>query len=133
MSGEELEEISFPNEELEKIIHETIEAELGTKNYEEKEVGHWINRINEVVMEKLVVHQKPFKYLLNTLIMQRKGANVVVSQSNIWDTGLDSCFTAIWPKETPNKAEKSKNTIQCMVSVYAMTVLNSNSLIKSEL
>lgn len=46
MSGEELEEISFPNEELEKIIHETIEAELGTKNYEEKEVPHWINRIN---------------------------------------------------------------------------------------
>jgi len=36
MSGEELDEISFPNEELEKIIHETIEAELGNKTYEEK-------------------------------------------------------------------------------------------------
>lgn len=82
-------------------------------------------------MDRLVAVQKPFKYLVNCLIMQRKGASVVVSQSNSWDTGLDSWFTVIWPKETPNKAEKSKMTIQCMLSVYAMTILNSNSLIKS--
>jgi len=96
-------------------------------------VPRWINEINEIIMEKLVSHQKPFKYLLNCLIMQRKGTSVVISQSNIWDTGLDSCFTVAWPKETPNKAEKSKNSIQCMLSIYAMTMLNSNSLIKSEL
>jgi len=45
-----------------------------------------------------VAYQKPFKYLLNCMIMQRKGASVVISQSNIWDTGLDSCFTVAWPK-----------------------------------
>ena len=52
----------------------------------------------------MVQQQKPYKYLVNTMIMQRKGANVVVSQSNIWDTGLDSHFTIAWPKETANKA-----------------------------
>lgn len=36
MSGEELEEISFPNEDIEKIIVETVEAYLAPKNYEEK-------------------------------------------------------------------------------------------------
>lgn len=128
-----MDEILLPNDELEKIIQETVEAELGPKQYEEKEVPHWINRINELLVEKLVQQQKPYKYLVNTMIMQRKGANVVVSQSNIWDTGLDSHFTMAWPKETANKAEKSKNTIQCMVSVYAMSTLNSNSLINSEL
>ena len=84
-------------------------------------------------MEKLVSTQKPFKYLVNCMVMQRRGTSVVISHSNTWDTGLDSWFTVVWPKETPNKAEKSKSTIQCMVSVYAMTVLNSNSLIKTEL
>jgi hypothetical protein len=108
MSGEELEEISFPNEELEKIIHETIEAELGTKNYEEKEVGHWINRINEVIMEKLVVHQKPFKYLLNTLIMQRKGANVVVSQSNIWTPDSTPASPPSGPRKPPTRQKRAK-------------------------
>ncbi len=49
-------------------------------------------------MQKLVECQKPFKYLINTMIMQRKGAHVVISQSNYWDTGLDSYFTVIWPK-----------------------------------
>ena len=52
----------------------------------------WINEINEMIMEKLVSTQKPFKYLVNCMIMQRKGASVVVSQSNSWDTGLDSGF-----------------------------------------
>lgn len=83
---------------------ETVEGYLGPKNYEEREVPKWINEINEIIMEKLVSHQKPFKYLVNCLIMQRKGVSVVVSQSNIWDTSLDSCFTVMWPKETPNKA-----------------------------
>jgi hypothetical protein len=49
-------------------------------------------------MEKLVSTQKPFKYLINSMIMQRKGASVVIAQSNYWDTGLDSAFTALWPK-----------------------------------
>jgi hypothetical protein len=133
MSGEEMDEILLPNDELEKIIQETVEAELGSKVYEEKEVPHWINRINEILIEKLAQQQKPYKYLVNTMVMQRKGANVVVAQSNIWDTGLDSHFTLAWPKETANKSEKSKQTIQCMVSVYAMSTLNSNSLINSEL
>jgi len=42
--------------------------------------------------------QKPFKYFVNTMIMQRKGASVVIAQSNYWDTQLDSTFTVIWPK-----------------------------------
>jgi len=50
MSGEEMDEIMLPNDEIEKIIQETIEGELGSKIYEEKEVPHWINRINEVLI-----------------------------------------------------------------------------------
>ena len=34
-----------------------MEAELGPKQYEEKEVPHWINRINELLIEKLVQQQ----------------------------------------------------------------------------
>lgn len=49
-------------------------------------------------MEKLVDHPRPFKFLLNTLIMQRKGAHVIVSNSNYWDTGLDQSMVIIWPK-----------------------------------
>lgn len=45
-----MDEILLPNDEIEKIIQETIEAELGPKVYEEKEVPHWINKINEVLV-----------------------------------------------------------------------------------
>ena len=131
--SEETEDITFPSEDIEKIVQETVEAILGPRTYSEKDVPVWINELNEAIMEKLVSAQKPFKFLINSLIMQRKGANVVVSNSNFWDTGLDSSFTVIWPREKPNKAEQSKNTIQCMVSVYAMSLLNSSSLFKNEL
>ena len=61
-------------------------------------VPTWINEINETVMEKLVEHPRPFKFLLNTLIMQRKGASVIISNSNFWDTGLDQSMVITWPK-----------------------------------
>lgn len=34
MSGEELEEISFTSEDIEKIVLETVEAYLGPKTYD---------------------------------------------------------------------------------------------------
>jgi hypothetical protein len=37
-------------------------------------------------MAKLFEVQKPFKFLINTMIMQRKGANVAISQSNYHDS-----------------------------------------------
>ena len=84
-------------------------------------------------MEKLVTAQKPFKYLINCMIMQRKGANVVTANSMFWDTGVDSTFTIVWPREKAGKAEQSKNTIQCLVTIYAMSCLNSASFLKGDL
>ena len=104
---------------------------MGPRTYDEKQVPNWINEVNEAVLEKLITAQKPFKYLVNCMIMQRKGANVVASNSMYWDTGLDSASTVIWPREKANKAEQSKNTIQCLVSIYAMTTLNSNTFLKN--
>ena len=42
------------------------------------------------------------------MIMQRKGANVIVTNSNYWDTGLDQSLVILWPKEKAGKAEQSK-------------------------
>jgi hypothetical protein len=49
-------------------------------------------------MYKLVEMQRPFKYLLNTMIMQRKGDNVVIEHNNYWDSAFDQNIMIIWPK-----------------------------------
>lgn len=54
-------------------------------------------------MAKLVDSQKPFKFIINTLIMQRKGANVMVVHHNHHDTDFDSNMVVIWPKEKVGK------------------------------
>jgi methylmalonyl-CoA mutase N-terminal domain/subunit len=96
--SEELEEISFSSEEFDKVITDIIEGILVPKTYDEKEAQKWINDINEAVMAKLIDMQRPFKYAINTMIMQRKGANVAVSHNNFWDSAFDQSIMVIWPK-----------------------------------
>lgn len=131
--SEEMEEISFPIEDSDKMVYDIIDSILAPRVYDERQVPQWINEVNQTVMAKLVEFQRPFKYLINCLIMQRKGASTVIANSNYWDTGFDQGFVVVWPKEKPNKAEQSKESIQCMVSVYAMSMLNSLSVFKSEI
>jgi hypothetical protein len=49
-------------------------------------------------MAKLVDMQRPFKFLLNTVIMQRKGANVALTHNNFWDSAFDQAFVILYPK-----------------------------------
>lgn len=103
------------------------------KQYEEGETCGWINEINEKVMAKLVEMQRPFKFLVNTLVMQRKGANVVTTHNNYWDSTFDEGLVVIWPKEKIGKTEQNKENMQCIVSVYALSLLNGMSYSRNEL
>lgn len=130
--SEELEEICFVSEELDKVVTDIIEGILSNKQYEEREVPRWINEVNEAVTAKLVDQQRPFKFLVNTLIMQRKGANVIITHNNYWDSTFDYGLVVVWPKEKTAKSESNnKETIQCMVSVYALSALNGMSYTKN--
>ena len=131
--SEEMEELSFPVDDGDKNYVDIIESVLGPHTYDEAKVPAWINEINEKVMSKLIEVPRPFKYFVNCMNMQRKGANTVIVNSNYWDTGFDRSFVVMWPKEKPNKSEQSKESIQCMVSVYALSMLNSLSTLKSEI
>lgn len=49
-------------------------------------------------MSKLVDMQRPFKFLVNTMIMQRKGASVSIVHNNYWDGTFDQNVVVVWPK-----------------------------------
>ena len=84
-------------------------------------------------MTKLIDSQKPFKFLINTMIMQRKGANVITVHNNYSDSVFDLYTIISWPKEKAGKLEQSKETIQCMVSVYVMSALNGLTYSRTEI
>jgi hypothetical protein len=77
------------------------------------------------VLKKLTETQKPYKYIVNCLIMQRNGAGCVVSHTTYWDSGNDVIASVGWPKDKPTKTEVSKDSIQCMVSVCAVSLITS--------
>ena len=57
------EESAFVGEEVDRIIHQSIEHYLKEKTYDEKLVPHWIDAICETCMKGLSDLNKPFKYV----------------------------------------------------------------------
>lgn len=124
MAEDNADDNTFGDKELEKVITDSIDQFLLGKVYNEKMVPKWINEICEDVIKKLTDLQKPFKYAVNCVIMQRNGAGCVASHSCYWDaSGADHIETYSWPKEKTSKTEQNKATIQCIVSIYAFSLL----------
>ena len=86
-------------------------------------VPKWINEICEDILKKLTETQKPFKYIVNCTIMQRNGAACAVSHTAYWDTGSDVMASVGCPKSMQTKPDAPKDTMQCVVSVYALALI----------
>ena len=61
---------------------------------------------------------------MNCTIIQKNGAGCVLSHNYLWDAGADVTATIVWPNKQ-TKAEQLKSTIQCMIAVYAISLIPS--------
>ena len=62
-----------------------IETVLKDKQYEEAKVPLWVDLICDGCMKSLTELNKPFKYIVSCIIMQRNGAGIHTAQSCHWD------------------------------------------------
>eukprot|EP00743_Colponemidia_sp_Colp-15_P002414 GILK01002618.1.p1 GENE.GILK01002618.1~~GILK01002618.1.p1 ORF type:complete len:126 (+),score=13.11 GILK01002618.1:52-429(+) len=111
------EEFAFVNEEVERVVQESIEYYLKDAVYEEERVEQWINWVVERCMKGLNDLKKPFKYIVTCVIMQRNGAGVHTTTSCYWDTVSDGVLTFVWPKE---KSKDGNKTMYCIVTVFGL-------------
>ena len=119
MADENPDELVITQEEMEKTIIEAIDQFLLGKHYNEALVPRWISDINEDIIKKLVLLQKPYKYMANCMIMQKNGAACASSNTTLWDSTTDISMSLLWPNKQ-TKAEQTKSTMQCIVGVYAV-------------
>ena len=56
------EQLAFSEDEVTKIISETLGTYLNQQTYDEKKVPQWTNDILESINERLIALKKPFKY-----------------------------------------------------------------------
>lgn len=80
---------NFEYEEVKAFIDTSIEPILGNQVYAPKKVGDWTSAIVEAVLKLLQAANKPFKYVVTCIIMQKNGAGLHTASTCFWDTKSD--------------------------------------------
>jgi|Transcript_20237 dynein light chain Tctex-type 1 len=101
----------FSVEDIETIIRTAIHAVLNEVSYNAKKVNEWTNGIVTNCLRDLQALNKPFKYVISCIIMQKNGAGLTTSTSLFWDVNDGLC-----------KVPWQNTTMHCIVSVYGVSV-----------
>ena len=76
-------------DEVSNVIKEAIETTIGGNSYTHAKVNQWTNGVVESCLASLTKLQKPFKYIVTCVIMQKNGAGLHTASSCYWDNSTD--------------------------------------------
>ncbi|KAM8858089.1 dynein light chain Tctex-type 3 [Synchiropus splendidus] len=102
----------FNPDDVSNSVKECIEGIIGGSDYNQTKVNQWTGKIVEQSLTYLVKQGRPFKYIVNCIIMQKSGAGLHTANSCYWDTTTDGSCTVRWENRTMN----------CVVSVFAVAL-----------
>eukprot|EP00953_Heterococcus_sp_UTEX-ZZ885_P036660 18867-Heterococcus_DN1.PRE.3 len=85
-----------------------------------QQVTDWTNHIVDNCLRELQSLNKPYKYIITCIIMQKNGAGLNTAASMYWDTEKDNQCEVPWENQN----------MHCIVTVYgcAVHIDNSNEL-----
>ena len=112
MADDSTEDTQFVVEEVTNKIQGSIEATIGGNSYAQAKVGQWTNSVVESCLASLTKLQKPFKYIVTCVIMQKNGAGLHTASSCFWDVTTDGSCTVRWENKT----------MYCVVSVFGLYI-----------
>lgn len=107
-----MEENQFVVDEVSAAIKEAIESVIGGNTYQHNKVNQWSSSIMDNCLQQLVKLQKPFKYIVTCVVVQKNGAGVHTASSCFWDNTTDGSCTVRWENKT----------MYCIVSVFGMSI-----------
>ena len=106
------EESQFIVDDVSKIIKEAIEHTIGGNAYQHDKVNNWTGHVVENCLSVLTKEQKPYKYIVTSMIMQKNGAGLHTASSCYWNNDTDGSCTVRWENKT----------MYCIVSVFGLAV-----------
>ncbi|KAH7831222.1 dynein light chain, Tctex-1 domain containing protein [Monocercomonoides exilis] len=106
------EEAVFPVDDVRNVVKETVQKVLENQYFEQEKVPEWVDTINSMTVKKLCALQTPFKYIVTTVIMEKKLANLHCSCSALWDNVNDGNFVHPW---------ENKNLF-CLTTVFGVQI-----------
>jgi dynein light chain Tctex-type 1 len=112
MDGYQDEAAEFNPEDVETIVKQAIVGALNENSYSNKKVNEWTNNIVAQCLKNLQDMGRPFKYIITCVIMQKNGAGLCTSSTQLWDGNRDGMCKVPW----------SNLTMSCLVTVYGLSV-----------
>lgn len=106
------EETTFVVDDVSNIIKESIENTIGGNAYQHNKVSQWTSNVVEMCLNQLTKLNRPFKYIVTAVIMQKNGAGLHTASSCFWDNGTDGSCTLRWENKT----------MYCIVSVFGLAI-----------
>lgn len=107
---ENLEE--FNQDDIETVIKNAIGSTLGDVMYDHNRVNDWSNNIISSALKGLQSLNRPYKYVLTVIIMQKNGAGLVTAASMYWDIKRDGFCKVTW----------ENSTLHCIATIFGVSL-----------
>jgi len=105
-------ENEFVSEEVTDIATKAINVTLEKVTYNKEKVSAWCAQIVDQCLKDLSKLEKPFKYIVTCIIMQRNGAPLHTAATAYWDTKTDGLCSM----------QVGSDTMDCIVTIYAAQI-----------
>jgi len=106
------EESAFVQEDVLQVIKESVDSVLSNATYSHTKVKQWTSMCIEQSLKKLKDLNKPFKYIVTAVLMQKNGAGLHTATSCFWDNTTDGSATLRWENKS----------MYCIVTVFGLSI-----------
>ena len=102
----------FSVEDVETIIKTSVNNVLKDAIYNPDKVHHWSNSIIDSTLKGLQSLNRPFKYVVTAVLVQKNGGGLMSTSSFYWDIFKDGVSKVSWENET----------IHALITVFGLCV-----------
>ena len=102
----------FSIDDTETVIKSAIGSVLTDADYKPAKINDWSNNFISHALKGLQSLNRPYKYAITVIIMQKNGAGLVSAASTYWDAEKDGVSKVMWENQT----------MHCVVTVYGTSV-----------
>lgn len=103
----------FSTDETEVVVKSAIGSVLTeTTHFKPDKIDDWSNSIISATLKGLQSLNRPYKYVITVILMQKNGAGLVSAASTFWDEKKDGLCKVLW----------ENSMTHCIVTVFALSL-----------
>ncbi|EAN84776.1 putative dynein light chain Tctex-type [Trypanosoma cruzi] len=102
------EDAAINSDMIQEEVSGLLRGKFAQETWNPRKVDVWVDDVVENVLKNLADLKKPFKYVVNCVVMQRTGAGISTGFISLWDNTLDGVVHVPFENDT----------LHCFVTVF---------------